>query len=167
MCRHFEITLQIMTITHGSNGSCLFAAGSPTDTVDSQNVRTLSTRQIAFMLAERPMPALMLRLLLQCAGDIEMKPEPVSAQSPTNCLRLIQCNANGISGKITEPLTFLHSNNVNIAAIQGNNLTNRTESLKMPGWTAVRLDRHKIKGGGLLMLIKDSIPFVDIAAALP
>ena len=32
----------------GPNGSCLFAAGSPTDTVGSQKVWTFSTRQIAF-----------------------------------------------------------------------------------------------------------------------
>ena len=31
----------------------------------------------------------------------------------------------------------------------------------------MRLDRHKNKGGGLLMLIKDMIPFVDNTAALP
>ena len=30
----------------GLNRSCLFAAGSPTDTVGSQNFRTFSTRQI-------------------------------------------------------------------------------------------------------------------------
>ena len=34
----------------------------------------------------------------------------------TNCRRLMQWNGNGISGKITELLTFLHSNNVNITA---------------------------------------------------
>ena len=35
------------------------------------------------------------------------------------------------------------------------------------GRAAVRFDRHKNKGGGLLMLINDSIPFVDNTAALP
>ena len=79
----------------------------PTDTVDSQSFRTFSTRQIAFFVAERPMAALLLRLLLQCAGDIKMNPGPVSTPTPTNCLRLIQWNANGISGKIIEQLTFL------------------------------------------------------------
>ena len=46
-------------------------------------------------------------------------------------------------------------------------LTNKTKPLKTPGWTAVRLDRHKNKGGGLLVLICDTIPFVDNTAALP
>ena len=41
------------------------------------------------LMAERPMPALLLRLLLQCAGDIEMNPEPVSTPTPTNCPHLM------------------------------------------------------------------------------
>ena len=113
------------------------------------------------------MPALLLRLLLQCAGDIEMNPGPISTPTPTNCLRLMQWNANGISGNITELMTFLHSNNVNIAVIQETKQTNKSKPLKTPGWAAVRLDRQKNKGGGLLMLIKDTIPFVDNTAAFP
>ena len=91
------------------------------------------------------MPALLLRLLLQCAGDIEMNHGPVSTPTPTNCVRLMQWNANGISGKITEMLTFLDSNNVNIATIQETKLTNKSKPLKTPEWAAVRLDRHKNK----------------------
>ena len=33
-----------------------------------------------------------------------------------------------------------------------------------PGWAAVRLYHHKNKGGGLLMLIKGTIPFVNNTA---
>ena len=119
------------------------------------------------LVSERSMPALLLRLLLQCACYVEMNHGPVLTPTPTDCLRLMQWKANGISGKITELLTFLHSNNVNIAAIQETKLTNKTKLLKSPGWAAVRLDRHKYKGGGLLMPIKDTIPFVDNTAALP
>ena len=119
------------------------------------------------LVAERSMPVLLLRLLLQCAGDIEMNPGPVSTPTPTNCLRLMQWNANGISGKITELLTFIHSNNINIATIQETKLTNKTKPLITPGWAAVRLDRHKNKGGGLLMLINDMIPIVNNTAAFP
>ena len=94
-----------------------------------------------------------------------MNLEPVTTPKPTYCLRLVQWNANGISEKITELVTFLHSNNVNIDAIQETKLTNKTKPLKTPGWAAVRLDRHKNKGGGLLMLIKDTILYVDKTAA--
>ena len=40
------------TTSSDANGRCLFAAGSPTDTVGSQNFRTFSTRQIAFLVAD-------------------------------------------------------------------------------------------------------------------
>ena len=54
------------------NGSCLFAAGSPTDTIGSQSLRTFSTHQIAFSVSERRLlPALLLLLLLQSDGDVE------------------------------------------------------------------------------------------------
>ena len=130
------------------NGSCLFAAGSTTDTVDSQNSE-LSKLVKSLLVAEWPMPALLLRLLLQCAGDIKMKPGPVSTPTPTNCLRLMQWNAIAISGNITELLTFLHSNNVSISAIQETKMTNKSKSPTTPGWAAVRLDRQKNKGGDL------------------
>ena len=64
--------------------------------------------------------------------------------------------------KLTERLTFLHSNNVNITAIQENKPTSNTKRLKTP-W----FERHKNKGGGLLMQIKDTTPFVDNTAAQP
>ena len=79
----------------------------------------------------------------------------------------MQWNANGISGTIIDVLTFLHSNNVNIAAIKEAKLTNKSKPLKTPGWRAVRHDRHKNKGGGELILIKDTISFVDNTAAHP
>ena len=99
-------------------------------------------------------------------------PGPVSTPTQTNCLRLMQRTANGISGKITELLTFLHSNNVNIAAIQECKLTNKSKPLNWQLWQNWQLcdltaTRRKNKGGGLLKLIKDTIPFVDNTAALP
>ena len=64
-------------------------------------------------------------------------------------------------------MTFLHSNNINIAAIQETKLTNKTMPLKTTRWAAMRVDRHKNKGGGLLIQIKDMIPFVENTNALP
>ena len=59
LCKHLIIyTPMIFTCAVDPTESCLFAAGSPTDTVCSQIFLTFSTRQIAFLLAERPMPAM-------------------------------------------------------------------------------------------------------------
>ena len=68
---------------------------------------------------------------------------------------------------LSELFTFLQINNVNIDAIHETFLTNKSMPLKSPGWASVRLDHHKNKGGGLLMLVKNTIPFVDNKAALP
>ena len=54
-------------------------------------------------------------------------------------------------------MTFLHSNNANITAIQETKQTDKTKSPKTPGWAAVQLDHHKNKGGGLPIPIKDII----------
>ena len=56
----------------------------------------------------------------------------------------MQCNANGISIKITELLTFLH-NNIKIAAIHKTKQTNKSMLLKTPGQAAEQLDREKNK----------------------
>ena len=68
------------------NGNCLFAAQSPTDNVDSQNFRNLSTPLTAYLVTERPMTALFLHLLFQCAGDITY---PSSSTSTPNYARLM------------------------------------------------------------------------------
>ena len=148
----------------GLNGSCLFTARI-TYRHCRQTTLSLLVKSPFWWWSGRC--RLLLRLLLQCAGDIEMNPGPDSTPTPTNCLRLMQWNTNGISGKITELLTFLHSNNVNIVAIQETKLTYKTKPKKTPGWVAVPLECHNNKGGGLLMLIKDMISFVDNTAALP
>ena len=140
----------------GPNGSYLFAEGQLPKLSTTKTSELSLLAKSPFLVAERLMPTMLRRLLLQCAGDIEINTGPDTTPTPTNCLRLMQWNANGISGKIIELRTFLHSNNINIAAIKETKLTNKTKPLKTPGWTAVRHDRHKNKGGGLLMLIKDT-----------
>ena len=46
----------------------------------------------SLLVAEWLMPALLLRLLLQCAGDIKMNTGPDLTPTPTNCLQLMQWN---------------------------------------------------------------------------
>ena len=53
----------------------------------NRNFRTFPTHQISFLVAERSMPALLLRILLQCAGDIEMCPGPEFTPTPKSLER--------------------------------------------------------------------------------
>ena len=62
ICDRLNKLTSLRTSIKDPNGSCLFSAGSPTDTVGSQNFRTFSTRQIAFLMVERPMPSMLHRL---------------------------------------------------------------------------------------------------------
>ena len=56
---------------HDTNGICLVAAGSPTDTVGGQNFQIFSTRQIAFLWLSGRCRQCYSDFLLQCAGDVE------------------------------------------------------------------------------------------------
>ena len=60
----------------------------PTLSVDKTSELSLLVKSP--LVAERSMPALLLRLLLQCSGDIDMNRGPVSTPTPTNCLRLME-----------------------------------------------------------------------------
>ena len=57
--------------TNNPNRSCLFAVGSPIDSIGSQNLRTFSTRHIAFWWRSGQCRQCCSDFLLQCAGDIE------------------------------------------------------------------------------------------------
>ena len=162
-CIFLSFRCKVLQARRGPNGSCLFAAGSPNESVDSHKLPKII---YAFLVTERPMPALLLRLLHRCADDIEMNQELETTPTPSNSLRLMQWRANGISGKNTELLTFFHSNNVNIADIQETMLINKIRPMKVPGWAVARHDHHKNKVSGLLMLSKNTIPFVDNTAVL-
>ena len=69
---------------------------------------------------------------------------------------------------ITELLTFIHSNNVNIADIIETKLTYVTKPLKTPGLAAVRLDRLNKKRwkNSFCKKILTHIPFHDAQHAL-
>ena len=98
-----------------------------------------------------------------------MNPGPDTTPTSTNCQRMMQWNANEISGKNHRTTDYWRNpqQNVNIAAIQEAKLINKTKPLRTPRWVTVRLDHHKNRDGGLLMLIKNTIPFVNNTAALP
>ena len=52
-------------------GSCLFAAGSPTDTFGRQNFQAFSSRQVAFWWRNGRCRQCCTDFLHQCAGDVE------------------------------------------------------------------------------------------------
>ena len=66
-----SMSLRSTVIQARPDGSCLFASGSPTDTVGSQSFQTFSTCPIAFWWRSGRCRQCYTDFLLQCAGDIE------------------------------------------------------------------------------------------------
>ena len=63
--------IQTMNKHRDPNGSCLFAAGSPTVTVGSKHIRAFSSSQIAFCWLTGRCRQCCSDFLRQCAGDVE------------------------------------------------------------------------------------------------
>ena len=90
-------------------------------------------------------------------------PPPTSQPNPPKSfnIKILQLNCNGIRNKIAEISKWLIDNNVKIAAFQETKLT-KDAKFEVPNFTSVRKDRTKNKGGGLLLLVHDSINFSPV-----
>ena len=97
---------------------------------------------------------------LQQPNPLQQQPVPQSS-SPDDPedLNILQININGLYGKLTELLDLLNDKNIHICAIQESKLTSKSKAMKTPHYTMVRKDRGKNKGGGLVFLVHESIPF--------
>ena len=71
----------------------------------------------------------------------------------------MQHNANGLTGKLDDMLNFMVNHNVDIAAIQETKWTTKSRAPKTPGYTIIRQDRCRDRGGGLAFFIRDNIPY--------
>ena len=97
---------------------------------------------------------------LQQPNPLQQQPVPQSS-SPDDPedLNILQININGLYGKLTELLDLLNDKNIHICAIQESKLTSKSKAMKTPHYTMVRKDRGKNKGGGLVFLVHELIPF--------
>ena len=89
--------------------------------------------------------------------------EPTST-APTSTpahstLNILQFNCNGFLNKIDEILHHLTLNNIHIAAFQETKLSHRSKEPKLPNYVLHCLDHPSGNGGGLLLLIHNSIHF--------
>jgi exonuclease III len=117
-----------------------------------------------FSAAEQTIAAQLLRILLLRAG-IESNPGPDS--NTMESLTILQLNVNGLKGKLIEVVDFMQKHTITVAAIQETKLTARTKLPLTPGYTLVRADRGRNKGGGLAYLIHDSVPFREYKLTQP
>ena len=89
-------------------------------------------------------------------------PTPTPSTYDSNGIKILQFNCNGIKGKLTELLTWMTKEDIKIAAIQETKLNKNSKLSDTPGYTLVRNDRDKDKGGGLAFLIHQNIMFQNL-----
>ena len=93
-------------------------------------------------------------------------PPPPNYQTPkTNNIdqkydiKILQWNCNGIKNKLTELHNFIIEHNIKIVVLQETKLTAKSTQPNMDGFTLIRKDRGRDKGGGLAIFIHKSIVF--------
>ncbi|KAL1122958.1 hypothetical protein AAG570_003283, partial [Ranatra chinensis] len=77
------------------------------------------------------------------------------------CTKALLYNIRGLKHNLTELLQTLHSHNIDIALLTDTHLKPHTK-LYTPGYITVRNDRVGRNGGGVAILLKESIPFRQI-----
>lgn len=78
-----------------------------------------------------------------------------------NNLNLLNWNANGINNKKLELTYFLNDKKINLACITETHLKSDV-TFNISGYSVVRTDRSNANGGGVLILIEKSIPFIKV-----
>lgn len=77
-----------------------------------------------------------------------------------NKLNILNWNANGINNKKAELSYFLKAKEIKLACITETHLK-PNETFKIPGYNNHRSDRINSNGGGVLILIEKSIPYIQ------
>ncbi len=85
---------------------------------------------------------------------------PMAQNNSNHRLILMNWNACGISNKKNELHFFLQTNNVDIACITESHLK-PPATFKLPGYNTARMDRANSPGGGVIILIKNTIAYFE------
>ena len=91
---------------------------------------------------------------------------PPTDRRPSNNLKILQLNINGIKGKVDELADFLHTNQIKIASIQETKLSKNSKDINIPNYTFLRQDRKRNSGGGLCFFIHESVQFQALPSPL-
>ena len=77
-------------------------------------------------------------------------------------MKIGQININGIQSKSTELCSWLLENNVKVCAVQETKLQAKSNTPSFPQYTFLRKDRQNKTGGGLALLIHESVTFIPL-----
>jgi exonuclease III len=82
-----------------------------------------------------------------------------ASAATTSTLKILHFNCNGLRNKKDDLEHHQNTHSIHIAAIQETKLTARAKDPKLLNYAIYRKDQTAKQGGGLLMLIHNSIPF--------
>ena len=88
--------------------------------------------------------------------------EPPSEFDRRGSIKIIQWNADSILTKITELSECLKVHRVDICCIQETKLRPKHRTPTIDGYSTIRKDRCEGLGGGLIMFVKEDIPYREI-----
>jgi hypothetical protein len=111
-----------------------------------------------FCRMSRPRQLILLLLLI---SGLHPNPGPSRPQSESN-FNILQININGLQNSVAELSVFLVKHSIKVACIQETKLSARSKTSTFPGFALIRKDRPAGRGGGLIILIHDSISFHNI-----
>ena len=94
-------------------------------------------------------------------------PIPTASQlntlsSPSHHMKIGQININGIQKKSTELTKWLIDNDIKVCVIQETKLQDKSTVPSFPQFTFHRKDRQNKAGGGLAILVHDSLNFIPL-----
>jgi hypothetical protein len=101
-------------------------------------------------------------LILLLISGLHPNPGPPLTSEP---FHFVQLNVNGIQNSRAELLDFLSERDIKVACLQETKLSPRSKPPSFPGYAVVRKDRPVGGGGGLMILIHNSVPFTDVDTA--
>ena len=99
-------------------------------------------------------------LLLLLVGGIHPNPGPPSSLSPLPVI--LQFNCNGIKNSVSELDSFLRDKRISVAALQETFLSDSSPPPSFPGYTLVRKDRARGRGGGLAFLVHQTVSYTPV-----
>jgi len=107
------------------------------------------------MDAKQPVPEQPLPDLEKSFEDVSTSMKKFTKQS----LRFLQFNADGLKSKVDELSKRLHTLDIDVALIQETKLAKSDRTPTIPGFKPIREDRKGMRGGGLIIYVRDSLVY--------
>jgi hypothetical protein len=89
-------------------------------------------------------------------------PNPGPPSSSLAPLPVLQLNINGLRNSVADLNSFLRDERISISALQETFLSDASVSPGFPGYTLVKKDRARGRGGGLAFLVYQSVSYTPV-----